>query len=67
MADGPQPGAVLANPQSSGGNMFNWMALALSGPREDQSYDSCQIGSLQSPEPGTNRGEPRGFLNVQQN
>lgn len=30
----PWPNAVPANPQSSGGNVFNWIALALSGPRD---------------------------------
>ena len=56
-------GQTPASPQSSGGNVFNWMAVALSGPREYQLYDNCQTNLLQSPELGPNRGKPKVLQN----
>lgn len=59
--------AVPANPQSSGGKVFHWMTLALSGPRGYWSYDNRQISWLQSPTPGINRDKARGYPDKQQN
>lgn len=53
--------AVPTSPQSSGGNVFNCVTLALSGPRGYWSYNNCWISRLQSPAAGINRGKPRGI------